>query len=250
MKTARSRKSLLIGALFLICIVNVFGETSPDFTISLTPASIGIPQGKSGTINLTLTPQNGLTGTVNLYIIDTGGNVVPGLSLSPASIKVNSSLKITQPLTISASASVPQGNYSLIVQATKDNLYKEVVLSVTVIQPLPDFILSAWQFGTAEFDKAYALAVDAGGNILVAGLTSGSLSGASAGGFDAFVRKYDPKGNELWTRQFGTAKWDEAHALAVDAGGNILVAGYTEGSLSGASAGSVDAFVININPKE
>jgi len=249
MKTARSRKSLLIGALFLICIVNVFGETSPDFTISLTPASIVIPQGKSGTINLTLTPQNGLTGTVNLSLIDTGGNVVPGLTLSPASIKVNSSLKITQPLTISASAWVPQGNYSLIVQATKDNLYKEVVLSVTVIQHLPDFILSARQFGTAEADYARALAVDAGGNILVAGLTWGSLSGASAGEKDAFVRKYDPKGNELWTRQFGTDQHDYANSLAVDAGGNILVAGYTQGSLSGASAGSGDAFVRKYDPK-
>jgi len=106
------------------------------------------------------------------------------------------------------------------------------------------------QFCTAEANGALSLAVDAGGNILVAGLTSGSLSGASAGGLDAFVRKYDPKGNELWTRQFGTAEVDVATSLAVDAGGNILVAGGTFGSLFGDSAGSVDAFVININPNE
>ena len=248
-KTARSRKNVLIGALFLIFIIHAFGETAPDFTISLAPASIVISPNRSGTTNLTLTPQNGLTGTVNLSLLDTSGNVVPGLTLIPAIIKVNSSLKITQPLTISTSASVPQGNYSLIVQAIKDNLYKEVVLSVTMMQSLPDFILSAWQFGTAEDDFANALAVDAGGNIMMAGSTNGSLSGSFAGESDAFVRKYDPKGNELWTRQFGTVTIDEATALVVDAEGNIIVAGGTEGKLSGSSAGYYDVFVRKYNPK-
>jgi len=248
-RTARSRKNVLIGALFLIFIVHAFCETAPDFTLSLAPKSIYIQQGRSGTTNLTLTPQNGLTGTVNLSLLDTSGNVVPGLTLSPASIKVNSAQVITQPLTITASASVPQGNYSLIVQAIKDNLYKEVVLSVTMMQSLPDSILSAWQFGTAEDDFANALAVDAGGNIIVAGGTEGKLSGSSAGYYDVFVRKYNPKGNELWTRQFGTAKDDFAKALAVDAEGNIVVAGTTMGNLSGSSAGNYDSFVRKYGPK-
>ncbi|NLJ08728.1 MAG: hypothetical protein GX438_00110 [Treponema sp.] len=248
-ETARPRKNVLIFALFLIFIVNAFGETAPDFTLSLRPSSIVISPNRSGTTNLTLNPQNGFTGTVNLSLIDTSGNVVPGLTLIPAIIKVNSSLKITQPLTISTSASVPQGNYSLIVQAIKDNLYKEVVLSVTVMQSLPDSILSAWQFGTAEGDYANALAVDAGGNIIVAGYTFGSLSGSFAGESDAFVQKHDPKGNELWTRQFGTAEYDYARALAVDTEGNIIVAGGTEGKLSGSSAGYYDVFVRKYNPK-
>lgn len=248
-RTARSRKNVLIGALFLIFIVHAFCETAPDFTLSLAPKSIYIQQGRSGTTNLTLNPQNGFTGTVNLSLLDTSGNVVPGLTLSPASIKVNSAQVITQPLTITASASVPQGNYSLIVQAIKDNLYKEVVLSVTMMQSLPDSILSAWQFGTAEDDFANALAVDAGGNIMMAGSTNGSLSGSFAGESDAFVRKYDPKGNELWTRQFGTVTIDEATALVVDAEGNIIVAGGTEGKLSGSSAGYYDVFVRKYNPK-
>ncbi len=42
-ETARPRKNVLIFALFLIFIVNAFGETAPDFTLSLAPASIAIP---------------------------------------------------------------------------------------------------------------------------------------------------------------------------------------------------------------
>ena len=39
----------------------------------------------------------------------------------------------------------------------------------------------------------------------------GTLPGqTTAGGIDAFVRKYDPNGTEMWTRQFGTAGDDFA----------------------------------------
>src|SRR3989441_1115378 len=60
------------------------------------------------------------------------------------------------------------------------------------------------QFGTSADDQAYAIAVDASG-AYVAGYAAGALpEQASTGGFDAFVRKYDVNGNEVWTRQFGT----------------------------------------------
>src|SRR2546425_6245336 len=60
------------------------------------------------------------------------------------------------------------------------------------------------QFGTSADDQAYAIAVDASG-AYVAGYAAGALpEQTSTGGFDAFVRKYDVNGNEVWTRQFGT----------------------------------------------
>src|SRR2546422_1818966 len=60
------------------------------------------------------------------------------------------------------------------------------------------------QFGTSADDQAYAIAVDASG-ASVAGYAAGALPAqTSTGGFDAFVRKYDVNGNEVWTRQFGT----------------------------------------------
>jgi hypothetical protein len=100
------------------------------------------------------------------------------------------------------------------------------------------------QFGTAVADSAEAISVDASG-IYVAGGTEGTLPGqVSSGGFhDAFVRKYDVNGNELWTRQFGTSDTEVADGIAVDASG-IYVAGGTGGTFPGqSSAGGGDAFV-------
>ncbi|MBK7401984.1 MAG: SBBP repeat-containing protein [Myxococcales bacterium] len=101
------------------------------------------------------------------------------------------------------------------------------------------------QFGTAHVDLAHALAVDARGNVFVAGLTDGVLPGqASAGKTDAFVRAYDASGRELWTHQFGTSALDSANGVAVDASGNLLVTGSTMGALPGqTSAGEEDVFV-------
>ena len=76
------------------------------------------------------------------------------------------------------------------------------------------------------------MAVDASG-VYVAGFTFGTLPGqTSAGGWDAFVRKYDATGTELWTRQFGTTSLDAANGVAVDASG-VYVAGCTDGTLPG-----------------
>lgn len=98
------------------------------------------------------------------------------------------------------------------------------------------------QFGTSSHDEGLGVAADATG-VYVVGRTEGALAGhSSAGSSDAFVRKYDSEGNELWTRQFGTAGHDEALAVATGANG-VYVAGTTEGTMPGqSSAGSFDAF--------
>ena len=94
------------------------------------------------------------------------------------------------------------------------------------------------QFGGAAQDRAFAIAVNASG-LYVAGATEGTLPGQqNAGAIDAFVRKYDLNGVEVWTRQFGTPGIDEILAIAADESG-IYVAGDTQGILradSGAAA--------------
>lgn len=99
------------------------------------------------------------------------------------------------------------------------------------------------QFGTPVRDNAIAVEVHAG-IAYVAGFTSGTLPGqTSAGGVDGFVRAYDADGNELWTRQFGTAADDFVIGLAVE-GGQLYLGGWTGGTLGGdGSAGGEDAFV-------
>jgi hypothetical protein len=57
------------------------------------------------------------------------------------------------------------------------------------------------QFGIQYFDEAFGVALAGEGNLYVGGST-GSLPSQASGQIrqDAFVRKYDSDGNELWTR--------------------------------------------------
>jgi len=101
------------------------------------------------------------------------------------------------------------------------------------------------QFGGGGADVASGVAVGSGGEVYVVGTTSSALPGqVAAGSFDAFVRRYDSAGQEVWTRQFGTSAGDNARRLAVDRDGQVLVVGSTEGALPGqSSAGGFDVFV-------
>jgi len=103
----------------------------------------------------------------------------------------------------------------------------------------------AWtrQFGTSRYDHAFATETDATG-VYVVGFTKRALEGqVYLGQADAFVRKYDPAGNELWTRQFGTPGFDQALGIAVDATG-VYVTGSTDGTFPGRIGnGGQDAFV-------
>jgi len=101
------------------------------------------------------------------------------------------------------------------------------------------------QFGTANYERLRGVAVDSTGSILVTGYTGGALPGQTAlGGGDAFLRKLDPDGNTLWTRQFGTTAYDEGLGIAVDADDRIVVGGTTYGTFPGESNPSgADAFI-------
>ena len=104
------------------------------------------------------------------------------------------------------------------------------------------------QFGTAKDEEANAVAVDAAGNSFVTGYAVGNLSGANAGGMDAFVSEIDPAGKRVWVSQFGTSSDDGGKGVTVDGNGNALVAGYTYGGLNGANAGKGDAFLAKFVP--
>ena len=90
-------------------------------------------------------------------------------------------------------------------------------------------------------DKALDIALDSSGNIYVAGSTTGVFEGeSSGGGKDGFVRKMDPNGEHVWTRQFGGEDDDTADAIAVDGDSNVFAAGNTESSIPGAGGAGVD----------
>jgi len=99
------------------------------------------------------------------------------------------------------------------------------------------------QFGTLQDDRGSAIAVDAAGGVYVTGLTFGSLGGPAAGGYDAYLVKFDAAGALEWARQLGTPADDAGRRVAVDGAGGVYITGRTYGSLGGPSAGGRDVFL-------
>ncbi len=88
------------------------------------------------------------------------------------------------------------------------------------------------------------MSIDPNGNIYLTGYTFSNLDGSNAGSADAFVSKYAPNGDLVWTRQLGTNTWDEASGVVADKDGNVYVTGHTKGQLpSQPQAGNKDVWV-------
>jgi hypothetical protein len=118
--------------------------------------------------------------------------------------------------------------------------------------------------GKSGDDQGFGIAVDAGGNVYVAGYTIASNFATTAGAFqiviggsvDLFVTKFNPAGSALIYSTFlGGAGSDLPYSIAVDSSGNAYVSGYTGSSNFPATGGayqvslggSIDAFVTKLN---
>jgi hypothetical protein len=109
-------------------------------------------------------------------------------------------------------------------------------------------------------DQVRGIAVLPSGDFVIAGHSTGVLNfGATnlpvIGGIDIVVAKLDAAGNEIWARRDGAAGEDEAHAVALDAAGNVIVVGSFAGTLDfGGNAsplsaqGIEDGFVAKFDP--
>jgi hypothetical protein len=128
--------------------------------------------------------------------------------------------------------------------------------------------LWAKQLGGTAIDEAYALTLDASGNIYITGRFDGladfdpgpgtyTLLPAGGSSADIFVCKLDGSGNFVWAKGMGApSNNDLGYAIKVDGSGNV----YTTGEFSGTadfdpgvgtfniiSAGSSDAFVSKLD---
>lgn len=84
--------------------------------------------------------------------------------------------------------------------------------------------------------------------IYVAGSVAGALPDqTSLGGSDLFLKKYDPNGGPMWTKQMGTAGNDD-HASIGFPSGAIIVSASTDDALSGfTNEGGVDAIIMRMD---
>ena len=124
-------------------------------------------------------------------------------------------------------------------------------------------VYSTYLGGSAD-DHGQAVAIDGLGNAYVTGLTNstnfpttpGAFQPASRGAGDGFVTKLDPGGSSLvFSTYLGGTKADAGFGIAVDASGNVYVAGTTfsidfpttANVFQPALAGGADAFVTKLN---
>jgi hypothetical protein len=124
---------------------------------------------------------------------------------------------------------------------------------------------SAFRAGDVGNDEITDIVRDKDGNLYVTGFFMetvdfdpgpGITKLTSAGGYDAFVAKYDHDDNLVWAKRMGGAGTEFSHALALDAAGNVVATGSFEGTADfnpGAgtfnliSAGQDDSFVCKLD---
>jgi len=123
---------LLAVASLLAACTRPFSYSPKTFALSLSPSSVSLTQGGRATPTLTLTPENGFTGTVG---------APQGVSLSPQSVQVPGT-PVAQPLTVSVDPGVAPGSYQVRVRSTSGNLTREADLALTVVAPSGDFSLT------------------------------------------------------------------------------------------------------------
>ncbi|HJU84492.1 MAG TPA: Ig-like domain-containing protein [Holophagaceae bacterium] len=97
-------------------------------------------------------------------------------------------------------------------------------------------LLWATYFGGDHGDEIDALAVDGGGNVIVAGwtgstnlpTTAGAYQRSWGGGDDGFVAKFSADGSSLlWSTYLGGTINDYVSAMSLDSSGNLILAGRT-----------------------
>ncbi len=144
------------------------------------------------------------------------------------------------------------------------NLTSILVLSLGLVLGLVDSAQASWtvtgafEFGDFTDDLGDATAVDAAGNVYLAGsfqntINLGGLTYTSAGGLDVYVAKFDPTGTHLWSTAGGGSDDEYVEDMVVDSLGNVIVVGSmasvdaTFGGGTLVSAGSNDAFIVKYN---
>jgi hypothetical protein len=145
--------------------------------------------------------------------------------------------------------------------SSRNTLYSNLAES------MGDIDTSKWYtyFGGHGNESLRGFAIDSKGNICIVGTTTSSSNITNAnsphqsnhggGEFDAFVVKYNPQGDILWSSYFGGSKHDYGSGIAIDSKDNIIITGqtYSENQLSFNSMhqqklnGYSDAFIAKFN---
>jgi len=104
-------------------------STTPGYTLSASPTSLTITQGGSGASTISVTPQNGFSGSVSLSASGLPSGVTA--SFSPNSTTTSSTLTLT------ASSAATTGTVTVTITGTSGTLTNTVPITLTISSPPP-----------------------------------------------------------------------------------------------------------------
>lgn len=111
------------------------------------------------------------------------------------------------------------------------------------------------KFVGTGFNFSEGIASDSGGNVVVMGVFSGSVScgGASLpsqGGRDIYIVKLNPSGGHIWSKRFGGAQDESAYGIVADGAGNLILTGSSTGivNFGGGPLAGNGSFVVKLSP--
>jgi hypothetical protein len=113
------------------------------------------------------------------------------------------------------------------------------------------------RLGDQSGQWANSVAIDVSGNVIVTGYFDGTVDFGggllTSTGSDIFAAKFGSDGAHLWSKRFGDSSIQIAHAVAVDASGNVIVTGSFHGVIDFGggpltSIGNWDIFIVRLGP--
>jgi plastocyanin len=160
--------------------LNVVAATPVDFGISTDSSNINLAQGASATVGVTVSPQNGFSGSVTYA----ASGLPPGVSAAFAN---DSATHAT--LTLSAQSAASTGVANITITATSGSLVHTASVALNVVAATPAFsivrgITGSW-YNPAQSGQGFNVEV---------------LSGNT---FIAFWYVFDSAGNNLWLTGIG-----------------------------------------------
>ncbi len=115
------------GSLTHTATVTLVVSVPPDFSLSGSPASQTVVQGKSINYTVTITPVGGFAGQVTLSVAGLPTGATPTFSVNPATT--------TSTLSVATLATTPTGSYTLTITGVNGALTHTATVSLTVAHP-------------------------------------------------------------------------------------------------------------------
>jgi subtilase family serine protease len=116
-------------------LITALAPTGPSFALSANPSSVSVTQGGQVATTITVTPEDGFSGSVTLSASGLPNGVTANFNPNPTTG--------TSTLTFTASATATTGTASVTVQGVSGSLTSSTLVSLTVNPLVQSFTLSA-----------------------------------------------------------------------------------------------------------